>query len=130
MAKAMSGEAYKTYVKRNVGKAMDRESWRLHGGYFYQTAEVAANGLYIRVEWRWTFKGLEAKIDPYAAFGQEERKEFVGDDALEECVDWVTERVIALANAVRERTKPYENGMVLYRRALTGDIPQQSEAYK
>lgn len=126
MARTMSDKAYETYIKRNVSKAMDRESWRLHGGYFYQTEEVAANGLYVKVEWRWTFKGLTATIDPYAVYGQEERREFIGGDALEECVNWVTERIIARANAVRERTKPYEEAMVMYRRALIGDLPQVS----
>ena len=123
MARSMSEKAYETYVRRNVNRALDRDSWRLHGGYFYQTSEVAANGLYIKVEWRWTFKGLEATIDPYAVYGQEECKSFVGDNALEECLQWVTERVIALSNAVRERTEPYAKGMVMYQRALKGELP-------
>lgn len=124
MARTMSEQAYEAYVKRNVGRAMDGDRWRLHGGYFYQTSEVAANGLYIRVEWRWTFKGLEATIDPYAVYGQEQRKEFKGDEALIDCVNWVTEQVIALANAVRERTAPYKKGMVLYQQAMRGDLSE------
>lgn len=45
---------------------------------------------------------------------------FVGDNAIEECIEWTAEKLIELYETVKQRTAPYEQGFRDYKRALEG----------
>lgn len=47
---------------------------------------------------------------------------FTGENAIEECIEWTTERLIELYETVSARTAPYKAGYENYQRALKGEV--------
>lgn len=119
MARLMSDEALKRRVRRRVEEAVNG-GWYFQAGYFRKTAQITSNGIFVDIELRWKFGGLEAEVDQYNVYGGKQAKVFGSGDALEELVVWTTETIVGLSLSVEERTAPYKNAKELYDRALRG----------
>lgn len=120
MARFMTDAALQRYVERQVNRAMTGSAWGLRAGCFYSYHTIAANGLYVDIELRWTFTRLEADVDCENEFGMQETKTFTGDEALGEGMEWLIGKIVEVSKAVNARIAPYEQGKRLYDRALRG----------
>lgn len=109
----------KKYVEKYMGG-----SWRYCGGRFRifgNTEVVRDSGIWIFWEITHKFQSLTGKIESFKQYGiPDSVQEFKGEEAFEECLNWVVENLIKTHDAIAERVAPYKMGQLNYERALRG----------
>lgn len=95
--------------------------WRYCGGKFVVSNQEYVNGLGVRWEMIHKFQSLKAVIDTEGQYGiPNSVKEFNSDDAFEEALDWIIDKIFETVEILQKRTNPYLEGKVKYDMALRG----------
>lgn len=115
-------EKAKTSLKRRMTKNIVGW-WRYCGGKFVVDNQEFVNGLGVKWEMTHKFHSLKAEINTLEQYGiPNAEKEFNGDDAFEEALDWIIEKIFETVEILKDRTIPYLEGKVKYDMALYGGI--------
>lgn len=110
--------------KRQIKRETERDiagDWRYCGGKFVVNRIVRVNGFQIGWGLTHKFHSLKAVIDTERQYGiPNAEKEFDGDDAFEEALDWIIDKIFETADILQKRTYPFVEGKVRYEMALRG----------
>lgn len=113
-------------VKARLKKRMSKNIvgwWRYCGGKFVACGQEYVNGLGVQWELVHKFKSLKAVIDNEGQYGiPNSEKAFDGDEAFEEALEWIIDKIFETVEILQKRTSPYLEGKVRYDRALHGGI--------
>lgn len=114
-------ERRKGQLKRAMSKDIVRW-WRYCGGQFIVCGQQYINGLGVQWELIHKFTSLKALIDTEGQYGIPNLiQEFTGEDAFEESLDWLVEKILETSDALQQRMLPYVEGKLRYEKALRGE---------
>lgn len=124
----------KASVKRNVERTFVESGWKCRGGSFYNCDVYGIRGDIVQVrvivEFNCKIMTVTAKLDTQAEYGVADSiKTFGSDEAIQDCIDWVAEKVIETYDIVKSRVSPYKEACEKYQetydkyqRALRGEL--------
>ena len=118
-------EAERKRVKERLCKKLGKEFagnfWKWRGSEFINFGYCGIEGTTARYEFHIKMLTLKAMVQTEDDYNVPDSVHmFVGDNAIEECIEWTAERLIDLYETVKQRTAPYEQGFRDYKRALEG----------
>lgn len=106
---------------KKLGKEFAGNFWRWRGSEFINFGFSGIEGASARYEFHIKMLTLKAIVQTQDDYNVPDSVHmFIGDNAIEECVEWTAERLIDLYETVTARTAPYAQGYQQYRKALQG----------
>ena len=114
---------WKERISRHLAKEFTGNFWRWRGSAFLNFGFEGVDNARARYEFHIKMLTLKAVIQTEEDYGiPDSVRMFTGENAIEECIEWTTERLIELYETVSARTAPYKAGYENYRRALKGEV--------
>lgn len=121
MAVKEKKEKVRANIERSLAEEFAGNFWKWRGGEFINFGHYGAAGVQPYV--MFTIKGfvLKAEIQSQNEFNVPDCvRQFIGDNAVEECIEWTAAKLYELYKTVKERTEPYRMGYELYKKAWQG----------
>ena len=114
---------WKERISKRLGKEFAGNFWKWRGSEFLNFGYEGVDNACARYEFHIKMFTLKAVLQTEEDYGVPNSvRMFAGENAIEECIEWTTERLIELYETVSERTAPYKAGYENYQRALKGGV--------
>lgn len=111
----------KDCIKRKLAEEFAGSFWKWRGSSFVNFNHHGVSGVMAYTKFTIKMLTLKAEIESEREYNVPDSVHmFVGDNAIEECIEWTAEKLIELYETVKQRTAPYEQGFRDYKRALEG----------
>ncbi len=111
----------KEQIIKRLGKEFAGNFWRWKANVFENCCYPNVGGVRISVTFQCTMTKLKAMFETEEDYAiPNEEKEFTGDEAFRECLEWTTEKIIEKSEIIKGRVKPYRKGYENYLNALRG----------
>ena len=108
-------------IKRKLAEEFAGNFWKWRGTEFINFNWHGVSGCKAYVRFTIKMLTLKAEIESEQYYNVPDSVHmFVGDNAIEECIDWTAEKLMELYDTVTARTEPYKQGYMDYQKALQG----------
>lgn len=111
----------KERIAKRLGKEFTGSFWKWRGSEFINFGFEGVDGATARYEFHIKMLTLKAVVQTQENYNIPDSVHmFVGENAIEECIEWTAEKLLELYETVSARTEPYKQGYRDYQRALQG----------
>ena len=114
-------EKKKAAIVKRLGREFAGNFWKWRGSEFINFGFDGVEGARARYEFHIKMLTLKAIVETQDDYNVPDSVHmFVGDNAIEECVEWTAEKLIELYETVSARTAPFLQGYRNYKKAISG----------